>query len=169
MSLIILLAIIIVPALVLIFLKINAVFVYLALCLGAVLSQFVSNNHQLNSLVSKSTIVNQYLGGNSNIRLGLVVVPPILVAVFMIRTAKGRKLSLNIVTSISVGFLAAFLVIPLLPLNTSTAISSLSAWTQLSKFEGPIVGISSVLILILLIVQRPKHGSSVAHQKHHKG
>ncbi|HEY4964338.1 MAG TPA: hypothetical protein VIH90_06630 [Candidatus Saccharimonadales bacterium] len=169
MPLVIILGIILVPALALILLKVNAVLVYLTLCLGAVLSQFVSNNSQLNSFVVKSSMVNKYLGGSSNIRLGLVIIPPILTAIFMIRTAKGHKLSINIVTSLAVGLLALFLVVPLLPISISTSISTSSLWNQLSKYEGMIVGLSSVLVLVLLILHRSKMSSGGSHNKYHKG
>ena len=169
MPLLILLAIILVPAILLILLKVNSVLVYLALCLGAVMSQFASNNSQLNSFVTKSSFVNHYLGGSSNIRLGLVIIPPILTAIFMIRTAKGHKLSINILTSLAVGLLALFLVVPLLPLSLSTSISTSSLWNQVSKYEGIIVGLSSVLVLVLLLLHRSKMSSGGAHGKHHKG
>lgn len=170
MSSFILLAILLGPLVVLSLLKVNAVFVYLSLCMGAVVTEFASNNKLLNSFVSNTNVINKYINNNSDIKLALLLIPPVLTTIFMIRTAKTHKLSLNMFGALSVGLLAIFLVVPILPPGLQDSALKSPIWTNIVSYRGLIVGACSILILVMLLLQRSKlaHSSHHVHNKHEK-
>jgi hypothetical protein len=137
--------------------------------MGAIASQFVANDYRITNFVSNSNELSKYVGSSNNIKLALLLIPPVLTAIFMVRTVKGGKLSPNIIPAIGIGLLAAFLVVPLLPESTLASITTNSVWVQLNKFQGIIIGISSLVVLVLLFLHRTKSYGSVSHHKHAKG
>lgn len=162
-------AIIVLPILLIMILRINAVLVFLSLCLGDVLVQFVApdaksfvqlfagQNSQLTNLVS------------DNIKVVLLLLPVVLTAVFMIRSIKGHaKLLLNLLPAVGVSLLAALLVVPLLSSSMRHGIVDSNYWTQVQRAQDLIVGSSSVICLLVLWLQRPKkHGDGESkHSKH---
>jgi hypothetical protein len=168
MSTIILIAIILGPLVLLTLLKVNAVFVYLGLCLGAVVSEYVSTNSQVNNLVASNHIISQYFSSNGNLKIGLLLLPPILITLFMLGSAKGKKLSLNLLPSLAVGLLAVFLVVPLLPFSSAESILTSTIWIKLRDAQSEIVGLSAVVVIFVLLLQRSHLVSSGGHRKHHK-
>jgi hypothetical protein len=165
----IVIGILVVPIVIFTLLKVNAVFVYLSLCLGEVLSIYVGNNSSINNLVSTRKIVGYSVGSGSDVKIGLLLIPVILTTIFMLGTARGSKLSLNIIPSIAVGLLAIFLVIPILPFSTASSIANTTIWTHLNDYKSSIIGISSALVLLMLLAKRPATGRASGSHKHHKG
>jgi hypothetical protein len=168
---IILSAIVLVPVIILMVLRINAALVFLSLCLGDVLVQFVANDtNQFASLFASSKAVQQVANNGSDVKLGLLLLPVILTAVFMIKTVRGAKLALNILPAAGVGLLANLLVIPLLPSGTAHSIVNSSLWMQASRAQDLIVGASALVCLLFIWTMRPKHhkGEDEKHSKHHK-
>ncbi|HET9098292.1 MAG TPA: hypothetical protein VFN51_01610 [Candidatus Saccharimonadales bacterium] len=98
----------------------------------------------------------------------LLALPVVLTAVFMIRTVKGYgKLALNILPAAGVGLLGALLLTPLLPRGMSIGIIDSPLWSQLQKAEDLIVGLSALICLLVLWLQRPKTGhDKEKHSKH---
>ena len=162
-----LILIFIVPIVLIVLLRVNAIFAYLALCLGYVLSQFVVNT----KIVSKIPDYNKLnkLSTNSNIHLALLLLPLVLIIFTMFKTAHKKKiLSLNLVGAIAVGALAVITVVPKLPINTAISIVSSSIWVNISNYEGLVVAVTGVFILLLLISQRSKLKPQPKEGKHHK-
>jgi len=183
---IILAAIIAAPVVILLVLRVNAALVFLSLCLGDVLVQFVAGdaNSFLNLLSSSqvshanqlnhlSTQLTQPVHAtNDTIRLVLLLVPAALTAVFMIRTIHGKgRLLLNALPAAGTGLLGALLIVPLLPAGLSHNIVDSSLWSQVQHAQNLIVGASALVCLLVLWLQRPKSGGlgSHGHGKHHKG
>ena len=83
----------------------------------------------------------------------------------MVRTisSRGRQL-LNALPAAGVSLLGAFLVVPLLSPGLTHNILKSSLWTQVNNAQGPIVGASALVCLIVLWLQRSKGG----HHKHAK-
>ncbi|MDL2341704.1 MAG: hypothetical protein QFB87_01325 [Patescibacteria group bacterium] len=165
-------AIVAVPLALLMILRINAALVFLSLCLGDVLVQFVADD--ANSFISllQSTHATQATDtvatGSNFIRLVLLLLPVLLTAIFMIKTVKGAKLLLNILPAAGVGLLGGLLVVPLLSPGLSTNIIQSSLWLQVTKAQNLIVGSSAMVCLLVLWLQRPKAGGgSEKHSKHH--
>jgi hypothetical protein len=167
-------AILVLPVLIIMILRINATLVFLSLCLGDVLIQFVApdaknfvklfagQNSQLSSLVS------------NNIKVVLLLLPVVLTAVFMIRSIKGHaKLLLNLFPAVGVSLLAALLIVPLLSASMRHSIVGSEYWAQIQRAQDLIVGLSSIICLLVVWLQRPKHhhGEESKHSKHghHRG
>ena len=161
-------AIVLGPAVVLMLLRINAALVFLSLCLGNVLIQFVSGDAG-NFLVQQSGQVSlpaAYTGANT-VKLVLLLLPAALTAIFMIKTVHGQgRLLLNLLPAAGVGLLGALLVVPLLPPGLSHNVVGSSLWTQAHRLQDLIVGGSAVVCLIVLWLQRPKAGGSRKHGRH---
>lgn len=166
----ILAAIVIVPAVLLMLLRINAALVFLSLCLGNVLVQFVASDASawLTTFTSSQT-TTVVTTTNSNIKIALLLLPAVLTAIFMIRTVSGSsRLLLNLLPAVGVGLLGALLVVPLLEPQLSHDIIASSLWWNAQQIQNIIVGLSAVVCLVVLWMQRPKSGGSglKKHRKH---
>lgn len=168
-SLITLVAIIAVPIIVLMVLRINATLVFLSLCLGAVLTQFVADDAGFLMTMASSNVPQAGSVTSASIKLGLLLLPVVLTAVFMIKTVRGSgKLLLNLLPAAGVGVLGALLAVPFLPTGTVANITSSSLWSELTKAQDLIVGLSALLCLFVLWLQRPKTGGQEGHHGHGK-
>ena len=160
-------AIVLVPVLVMMLLRINAALVFLSLCLGDVLVQFVAPD--ANDFMSLFGGKAAHADANT-IKLLLLGLPVVLTAVFMIRTVSGSmRLLLNALPAIGAGLLAALLVVPLLSAGLRHNVVDSSLWQQVQRAQDLIVGTSALLCLFVLWLQRPKAGGEGKHGKHHKG
>ncbi|HVS58680.1 MAG TPA: hypothetical protein VHD60_03000 [Candidatus Saccharimonadales bacterium] len=148
-----------VPALLILWLRINAALVFLSLCLGDVLVQFVANdaNLMLSGVTSRAT--------PSNVKLLLLLLPAVLTMFFMVKTVKKSRLALNALPALGAGFLAALLIVPLLSAATADPIIHSDVWKQVQKLQDLIVGVSALVSLFFLWLQRPKAGDK--HDKKH--
>jgi Na+(H+)/acetate symporter ActP len=164
---IILAAVAIIPVVLLMLLRINATLVFLSLCLGNVLVQFVSPDvHDFLTLFSSKSAHN-VSATDQTIKIALLLLPVVLTAVFMIRTIRGNgKLFLNLLPAAGVGLLGALLIVPLLPGGISHNLMATTIWTETSKAQDLIVGASALICLFVLWLQRPKTGGEDKHHKH---
>jgi hypothetical protein len=150
------------PVLVLTVLRINATLVFLSLCLGAVLVQFVGDE-------AANTIGILASDGSTNLELvslGLLLLPAVFTAVVMIRTVKGNlKLAINLLPAISVGVLGLLLAEPLFSDGLRASIEATDAWLMITKLQTVVVGVSAIISLFFLWLQRPKHHKEEKHAK----
>src|SRR5688572_15312779 len=101
------------PTIVLVLLRINAALVFLSLCLGAVLVQYVAG--EANSLI---TLFSKEAGtvSASSMQLVLLLAPAIITCVVTVFSVQGTlKTLLNILPALAASALGMLLVIPLLP------------------------------------------------------
>jgi hypothetical protein len=166
MATIILIGIFLLPVILLTLLKVNGILVYLSLCLGAVLATYVGNNSNVNHFISTTHVVSSQLNNNNNIKIALLLLPAVLTIIFFINTAKGSKISINLLTAIAVGILTVTLLVPLLPFNNSASIVTTPLWGDFSRYQAAIIGASSALIVVMMLLQRSKFGSGSKHHKH---
>lgn len=164
-------AIVLIPAVLLMVLRINAALVFLSLCLGNVLVQFVASDASTwLTTFSSSHTTTVVTTTNSNVKIALLLLPAILTAVFMIRTVGDQaRLLLNLLPSAGVGVLGALLVVPLLSPNVSRDIIASNLWWQAQQAQNAIIALSAVVCLVVLWMQRPKAGGSLSKHKKHKG
>lgn len=164
----ILAGIVAIPAAVLMLLRINAALVFLSLCLGNVLVQFVASDaSSWLTTFSGSHTTTVVTTTNSNIKLFLLLTPAVLTAIFMIKTVSDTpRLVMNILPSVGVGLLGALLVVPLLSPDVSHNIIASSLWWNAQQTENVIVGGTAIICLVALWMQRPKAGHSKHHGKH---
>jgi hypothetical protein len=143
-----------IPVLALTILRINAVMVFLSLCLGQVLVQFVASE--------ANTMLTLFAPGASKISTSMIqiivlLLPAILTSVFMIFSLRGRgKLAFNILPAFGVGALVVLMVVPLLPSGAQHTIESGTLWMQFSKLQSLIVSVTAVVCLVFLWMQRRK-------------
>ncbi len=143
------------PVVLMMVLRINAALVFLSLCLGNLLVQFLGSDAQsLLNLAAKR-------GHNASIQmidLALLLVPVALTSIFMIRSVKGHaKLTWNILPAVATGLVGALLVVPLLPGGTQHSILTSPYWEQLVKVQSLVVALATLICLLFLWMQRPKH------------
>jgi len=160
--------IVLIPVVILLLLRINAAIVFLSLCLGDVLVQFVSPDANQFLALFSAHVPKGIDNGNNTIKILLLVLPVILTAIFMIKTVSGYpKLILNLLPALGVGLLGGLLITPLLPSSLSHNIIDSSLWTQLQQTQDVIVSVSAVVCLVVLWLQRPKTGhKKTKHTKH---
>ena len=165
---VILAAIVLLPVVVMILLRINAALVFLSLCLGDVLVQFVAPD--ANSLLSLFSANVSHTDTNTT-KLLLLALPVILTAIFMIRTVHGGlRLLMNALPAVGTGLLAALLSVPLIAAGLRHNIVISPLWQQVQRAQDLIVGSSALICLLVLWLQRPKSGHAEGkHGKHHKG
>lgn len=156
---IILAALVLIPIVVLMFLRINASLVFLSLCLGDVLVQFVAPDANSFFDLFSAHVPKGVDTGDNLIKLALLLLPVILTAIFMIRTVHGHpRLLLNILPSAGVGLLGGLLVVPLLPISLSVNIVNSPLWHQAQRAQDLIVGGSALICLMVLWLNRPSSG-----------
>lgn len=153
-----LLALIAGPFLVLTALRINAAFVFLSLCLGQVLVEFVSND--MNSFMRIFAARVSPIG-NSTMQLSLLFVPPALTAIFMLFSMRGRmRMLLNALPAAATALFGALLAVPLLAPGLRHAIEAQSSWQQLNRARSLIVLLGAVLSLVFLWSARKRQKAS---------
>jgi hypothetical protein len=155
-----------VPIVVLMVLRINATLVFLSLCLGNLLVQFVGND--ANSVVSLATKVGTSSPSQTYVKLGLLLLPVVLTAIFMIKSVRGPKLLWNILPAIGFGLVFTLLLVPLLPVAEATMLTRSNLWTQFSRAQTLVVGGSTLICLLFLWMQRPHHEQSKGKRGKHK-
>ena len=149
------------PVILIVLLRVNAAFVFLSLCLGDVLVQFTGNDAV--SIFTGASLNAQLPA--STIKLLLLLLPAVLTVLFMIGTVKEKQKFFNILPAAGVGLLTSLLVVPQLPPGLSHAITNSNAWTQILTYQSGLVAVSTLICLLFLWMQRPKHEKG----KRHKG
>ena len=160
-------AIVAVPILLLIVLRINAAIVFLSLCLGSVLVQFVGKDtSSFVNLFSASKLVMEY--GSS---IFLLLLPVVFTMIVMIGTVRGKfRIFLNVLPAVAVGVVGLMLAEPYFMPGLRGAVTGTSAWHQLQKVDVLVVTASTIVSLFFLWLQRPKrsgHDDGHKHGKHH--
>ena len=168
---IVLAGIVLVPVILLMVLRVNAALVFLSLCLGDVLVQFVANDvKSFTSLFGSApatVATGTVASGDNVVKLLLLLLPVLLTAMFMIHTVRGARLVLNVLPAAGVGLLGGLLVVPLLSPGLAHNIIASPLWGQASRAQDLIVGASALVCLFVLWLQRPKTGGDGKHGKHH--
>ena len=150
------------PVVLLTLLRVNAAFVFLSLCLGDVLVQFVSND----AITVVGGAGATHAVSNNIVKLFLLLLPPVLTLLFMIKTLKPSWLLFNLLPAIGAGLLLTLLVVPLMSPGLEHNIVASSMWDALQQSQDLIVGFSALVCLLFLWRQRPKPAGK-EHGKHH--
>jgi hypothetical protein len=157
-------AALVIPLAVLTVLRINAAMVFLSLCLGYVLVQFVAND--TDSLISFLAPDESSMSATS-LRLGMLLTPVVLTAIIMVFSVHGRaRTVLNFLPAAGVSVLMLLLAVPLLTPGLRYAIQEQSLWQQINEAQAMIVGISAFISLVFLWTQR-RSSEHLGHGKRH--
>lgn len=162
MPLTVLIGLVAVPVVLLFFLRVNAAFVFLSLCLGNILVQF-SGNDAASIVAGASTSA---YATESTIRLALLVAPAVLTIIFMMGTVKGSKKFFNLLPAAVTGILVALLAVPLLSPGLSGDIMALPIWQSAQRLQSGLVAASTLVCLVFLWSSRPKHEEKGKKHKH---
>lgn len=147
-------------------LRVNATLVFLSLCLGNILVQFVAEDANSFFSLFATQAGDSVSADNATIKIILLLLPVVLTTVFMIRTVKGTsRLLLNLLPAIGVGLLGGLLIVPLLPGGISADLINTPLWEQVQRAQNLIVGTTALVCLFVLWLQRPKTGEG-KHGKH---
>ncbi len=151
------------PALVMALLRINAALVFLSLCLGAVLVEYVAG--EANSLI---TLFSKEAGtvSASTMQIVLLLAPAIVTGVVTVFSVRGKlKVLLNIVPALAASALGVLLAVPLLPTGLRFELETEQVWRTLVQAQALIVGMGALVSLAFLWMQR---GSFKHHDKRRK-
>jgi hypothetical protein len=162
----ILVALLVAPLLVLMVLRINAAIVFLSLCLGNVLVQFIGGDAGVMLASSVARAPGVAPSSQSYINLVLLLFPVLLTMLIMIHTVQGPKLAFNILPSIGVCVLGVLVAVPLLSAGLTGSITHLTLWHKLEALQSLVLSVTAMLCLLFLWMQRPK--SHKDEGKHHK-
>ena len=161
----IVLAALVAPLIVMTVLRVNAVMVFLGLCLGAVMQQYVGGDassvlHFLLPHASGSVSV-------STLNLVLLLGPAVATAFFMVFSVKGKiRMLINILPAAGASLLGILLAVPVLAPGLRFTIEGLSIWQNLLRAEDLIIGVTALMSLIYLWTQRPKNRKEESGKRH---
>ncbi len=146
------------PAAILTLLRVNAAVVFLSLCLGSVLVQFMGSD----GISFVTTFVPHASSfSESSIQIGLLLLPAVLTTIFMFHSVRHVRVLLNIVPALTVGLLALLLIEPLLSSGLQGTITHSSLWQQYTRMQSLIVGASALISLAYLWFDR-RHAKAEA-------
>jgi hypothetical protein len=161
MPLVLFTAIVVLPILLGLLLRVNSALLFLAIASGALLQRALGDSTELAiATVVKDAPVSLIAD------IGLLVLPVILTFVFLRKSAKKSQVLLQFLPLITVGLAFAALLIPLLPFNLQTQIYQLSFGSIIRQSQDLVIGVAVAMNLLLAFrvfrhVENPKHG------KHH--
>ena len=157
----ILLGILATPLVLMTVLRINAPLVFLSICLGDVLVQFVGDR----AAEFFNLFLPRTMTSTSTVNLALVLIPVVLTMIFMIRTVKSNRLLTNLLPAVAASFLLLFTIRTLLPGGVQHDILTSPFWSPIDRAQELIVGTGALICLFFLWLQRPKNPE---HGKKHK-
>lgn len=165
---IILIALLAIPLLVLMILRINAAQVFLSLCLGNVLVQFIGPDAGTIMSSASARAPGAMAPSQSYINLVLLLLPVILTMVIMIHSVRGHaKLAFNLLPALGVSTLGVLLAVPLLSAGLTASIMQVPLWRELENLQTLILSASTLLCLLFMWMQRPKKATEAdKHSKH---
>jgi len=150
------------PVVALTLLRINAVMVFLSLCLGEVLVRFMANdaNSMLNLFSSHApSTVSQ-----SSLKIVLLLLPAVLASLFLLFSVKGRgRVLLNILPAASASFLGIVLAVPLLAPGLRYSMQSHQLWQEFTQAQAMVVGVSAIVCVVFIWMQRSSSGGGKRH------
>ncbi|HUS26000.1 MAG TPA: hypothetical protein VMY99_01470 [Nevskiaceae bacterium] len=148
-----LLVALVVPVVLFVGLRINAVMVFLSLCLGEVLVRYVSDD--ANVMLNLFSSHQPGTVSKSTLQIALLLLPAVLTSVFMIFSMHGRmRVVLNVLPAAAASLLGILLAVPLLPPGLRHNLQAQDAWHYLIHAQALIVGVGALTSLLFLWMQR---------------
>jgi hypothetical protein len=154
-----------VPALAIVVLRLNGAMMFLSLCLGSILVQYVgSSTNDLMNLISPQA-------GNfskGTVDLALLLIPAIVTGVVTLLSVHGRlRILFNILPAIATSSLAVLLAVPSLSPHLAANLETESLWHYISHAESIIVSSGAVVSLLALWTQRRSFKGHDEHRHKH--
>lgn len=150
----VLLAALTVPVLIITFLRINAVMVFLSLCLGQILVTYVAKDPA--SFIG-FIAPHEDTPTTATLELGILFAPVVLTCVMMLMSIRGRmRVALNVLPAVGFSVLAVLLAVPLLTPGLRGTIEAEPIWQQFERLQPVIVGATAIISMMFLWTQRKK-------------
>jgi hypothetical protein len=162
-NLLILGALLLVPALLLVVLKANGGVAFLSLCLGNMLVTALGSD--------VSDLLASFSPGNTLLidqwtKVVLLLVPFVVTMLFTKGSvASGAKLLFNIIVSLACGALLISLVMPLLPSDLQNSLKDEPLWQQVNSLYTAIIILGAITSMAMLL---RGHASAAHEGKKHK-
>ena len=145
--------IVVVPAALLLWQKASGAIVFMAVCLGAVLSKYAT-----------ADVADAITGfGRTNIAvtdqwvsIALLILPVVLALLFTRGSVKGSRTLFNIIPALATGVLIVLLVTPLLPADIQRQITNQDAYQMLSNLQTAVLLAGAFFGLLQLFVSHSK-------------
>lgn len=149
----------------LVVLRINAAMVFLSLCLGYVLVQFVAND--ADSFVMFISPNRDSLTASS-IRLILLFAPAVLTSLITLGSMRGKaRPVLNVLPALGATALLFLFLVPQLPSGLTHTIQQSMVWEYFVRAQAACIGGGAFVSMFMLWSQRPKHSNKHdGHGKH---
>lgn len=158
LPLIVFAAIVVVPVLMALILRVNAVFVFLSICAGYMLQLSLSDSVDL-------VIATLVHGSNSIVTARLVLLGlPVIITLLMLRRSQGRSLLFQFIPLIFSGMLLGMLVLPLLPPAFAQSVYASQAGSNIKQSSDLVIALSAISNLALAFMLFKVSGH---HKKHH--
>lgn len=154
------------PVALLLFLRVNALMVFLSLCLGSVLLQYVGPQsiETAGILAAGKGQVNEQI-----VSLSLLIAPAIFTTLFMMHSVKGNsKQVFNFFPALAVGILFFLVTEPFYTAGLRGAIENDPIWTLVQGLQPLAIGLSAIVSILFIWMQRPKKHKEEGHLHHHK-
>lgn len=150
------------PVILITLLRVNAATAFLALCLGSLLGNYVSDDFvdMLRGYVAPNSQVTEAV-----LSLILLWLPVVLVMVFMARTIGSRQRIVNLLPALAVGLTGVLLSVPFFTPEAQITIYASSGWQFIENNQAMIVVLGTVASLVLLRMRKPFHEGG--KPKHH--
>lgn len=153
-------AIVAIPTVLIMLSRTKAALVFMALCVGSVLSTFVGDSAlDMVQLFTRSYSPAVLAG----VQIALLVAPALLTLLFLGRVLAGSKVFMNLLPALLTGFMTLYLVVPFLPPGVRSDILRTDIWVELTQYQSIVVGVAVLLSLCQLWA-----GGSAARAKHKK-
>jgi len=163
--LILLIALVVLPIVAILFLRVNGAIAFMSLCLGSVLGAYTAGDVTdiATSFAAKGTLeIHQW------VQLTLLVLPFLLTILFTRGSVNGHKKVTNVLPALASGMLFALLAVPLLPANVQRQIHELWLWDQLSHLQTSVIlGGALFSLIFLLMTHRTHHEEGKKHHGKH--
>ncbi len=160
----ILIAALVLPVLLFLILRVNASFVFLSVCLGAVLVDHVSGDAEMivGSFSPRTDSLSQ-----TTIELLLLLVPAVVTSIIMAFSVRGKaRVFLNLFPAAATSMLLVLLAVPMLPRGLAFNLMTQDAWRILSNAEALVIGAGALVSLFFLWTQRRNFRAQEKHGKH---
>ena len=151
--------IILLPLIILTLFRVKAALAFFALCVGSVLTTFVSPSMQ--------DALRGYVAPNSQTVDAIVAVlllwlPVLAVVFFKTKSIGSRQRPINAIPALCVGLVGVLLTVPLLTIGMQAAIVHTSVWEILKEYQAIIVLVGVMMSMFLVRLRPPI-------EDHHKG
>lgn len=148
-----------IPVVLTLMLRSNGAMVFLALCEGSIVDKALGNDAitTLKAFFPRAGSISE-----STLHIVLLLLPALLTVLFLRKQMAGARMILNIAPAILTGATVVLFILPLLPGGIRADIMNTTAWTNISKFEGVIVGAGALISLLLIWTS---HKGTAYHKK----